>query len=260
MAWRRHPAAAGIFHCEPGSAEFEPLLSPGVRFASCYDYVSSGGGPLGEQARRMCARLKAADPAGLAFWAARVWEIHRDGAFASIFGADVVLVPVPGSGVRSRGPWVGERLAGCLAELGLAAAVCTALTRRHAVKKSAFAAAGERPSVRTHYDSFAIQGPGGKGSVSGSGQTGSGRSAAAVQLGISMNHLAPPRLVLVDDVITRGRTLLAAAARLRRAFPASDIGAFALLRTLEREEALQRNPDPREGWVRWQRGDAHRIP
>ena len=39
-------------------------------------------------------------------------------------------------------------------------------------------------------------------------------------------------LLLVDDVVTRGATLLAAAARMRAALPSARIRAFAVMRTI----------------------------
>lgn len=133
-----------------------------------------------------------------------------------------------------RADWVGARLAWCLREVGLAREVWPVLRRRHAVRKSAFAHAGERPSVLEHYASF------------------------AVERGISGKRGL--RLTLVDDVITRGRTLLAAAGRLRQAFPAAEVRAFALLRTLDRSETLFQVLDPCQGEIRWAAGDARRIP
>ena len=149
-------------------------------------------------------------------------------------GSRVVLVPVPGSAPAQGTDWVGERLAWCLREVGLAAEVWPVLRRRHAVRKSAFASAGERPSVLEHYASLAVE------------------RAASGEVGL--------KLTLVDDVITRGRTLLAAAGRLREAFPAAEVRAFALLRTLNRDETLLQVLDPCEGEVRWAAGDARRIP
>jgi hypothetical protein len=180
--------------------------------------------------------LKAADPYWLSRAASEVWlQATGHGHFAATFGADVVLVPVPGSGSGHTGAWVGERLAWCLQELGLAAEVQPLLRRRHAVRKSAFAPAGERPSVSEHYASFAIE----RG---------------------CLDRTPGLRLTLVDDVITRGRTLAAAARRLQERFPTARIHAFALLRTLGREERLDRLADPCEGEVRWVAGDARRIP
>ena len=154
--------------------------------------------------------------------------------FGWALGSRVVLVPVPGSAPAQRADWVGERVAWCLREVGLAADVWPVLRRRHAVRKSAFANARERPSVLEHYASFAVE-------RSTSGEAGL-------------------MLTLVDDVITRGRTLLAAAGRLREAFPAAEIRAFALLRTLNRGEMLLQVLDPCEGEVRWAAGEARRVP
>ena len=215
--------------------ELEPLLAPGVRFASCYAYAPLGDGPLCAAAREMRARLKEADPRWIARFAAEVWTVRmRERSFAALFDGNVVLVPVPGSSPQPGGPWVGERLAWCLREMGLARALWPCVRRRYRVRKSAFAASGERPSVLEHFASFAVD--------------------------RLQDTASTPRLVLVDDVITRGRTLLAAAARLREAFPGSEIRAFAMMRTLGRGEVPSRNPDPCEGAVRWLRGDARREP
>lgn len=132
--------------------------------------------------------------------------------------------------------------------MGLAAGVWPVLQRRYAVRKSAFAPTGERPSVLEHYDSFAV----------GHGH----RALAPIQPGDvdRGRECLRLQLTLVDDVITRGRTLLAAAAKLREAFPAAEIRAFALLRTLRRDEVLQRVLEPCEGEVLWLFGDARRRP
>jgi len=164
------------------------------------------------------------------------------------FGARVLLVPVPGSAPLQRAEWVGERLAWCLKEVGLAAGVWPVLRRRHAVRKSAFAAAGERPTVLEHYASFAVE------------RAFCGRAPAAQTRLVSEPAMAGVQLTLVDDVITRGRTLLAAAATLREAFPGAEVRAFAVLRTLGRDETLRQVLEPCEGEVRWVCGDARRCP
>ncbi|HVS78387.1 MAG TPA: hypothetical protein VHE11_15715 [Steroidobacteraceae bacterium] len=130
----------------------------------------------------------------------------------------------------------------------MAAEVWPVLRRRRAVKKSAFSSAGERPSVLEHYASFSIEcSPYVRAPVAGGGIL---REPQAGRL----------RLTLVDDVITRGRTLLAASGRLREVFPGAEVRAFALLRTLARDEVLCRPLDPCEGEVRWISGDARRVP
>jgi phosphoribosylpyrophosphate synthetase len=66
--------------------------------------------------------------------------------------------------------------------------------------------------------------------------------------------------MLIDDVVTRGRTLLAAATRLQEAFPAVEIRAFALLRTMGLVPNVRQLLDPCIGEIRWKAGDAHRRP
>jgi adenine/guanine phosphoribosyltransferase-like PRPP-binding protein len=70
----------------------------------------------------------------------------------------------------------------------------------------------------------------------------------------------PESVVLIDDVITKGRTLLAAAARVREAFPHAQIRAFALLRTMGMTTGVEHLLDPCRGEIRWQAGDARRTP
>lgn len=222
---------------------------PALPFASCFAYLPGGRGPLYDEGRLLCARLKSADRVWLPKLAARVWlEAVGNGRFARAFGDDVVLIPVPGSAPGQRACWVGGLLAWCLREFGLAAEVWPILRRSHAVRKSAFAAAGERPSVLEHYASFAVE------------HAARGRLHVAPCGSAGVSAGSGLRLTLVDDVITRGRTLLAAAALLHEAFPAARIQAFALLRTLGRGETLHQVLDPCDGEVRWQAEDARRYP
>jgi hypothetical protein len=221
---------------------------PALPFASCFAYSPAGDGPVCEQGRLLCARLKAADETWLPRLVARVWlEAVGHGRFAPSLDG-VILVPVPGSAPAQGALWVGERLAWCLKEVGLAAQVWPVLRRRHAVRKSAFAPAGERPTVLQHYASLAVErAPFDRPVIRRGGL-------------LWERDGQPLRLTLVDDVITRGRTLLAAAGRLRAAFPGAQIRAFALLRTLAPGERLCQLLDPCEGEVRWVAGDARRVP
>ena len=82
--------------------------------------------------------------------------------------------------------------------------VLNVLTRARAVKKSAFATPADRPRAVTHFESLAVQ----------------------------RSLVRPTRLLLIDDFITRGATLLGAASRLQLAYPQSEIRGFALVRSM----------------------------
>jgi hypothetical protein len=61
-------------------------------------------------------------------------------------------------------------------------------------------------------------------------------------------------------VVTKGRTLLAAASRVHEAFPGAQIRAFALVRTMGFIPGLEQLLDPCKGEIRWKAGDAYRTP
>lgn len=67
---------------------------------------------------------------------------------------------------------------------------------------------------------------------------------------------APRRIAQIDDVITKGRTILAVATRLHEALPDADIRAFAPVRTMR----FLSNIEHCKGFVSWAGGDARRDP
>ena len=77
------------------------------------------------------------------------------------------------------------------------------LIRTYAVSKSSTAGSGRRPTASEHYDS----------------------------LEVIRDLIEPARILIVDDVITMGATLVACTARVKEAFPNSAVKSFAVLRT-----------------------------
>jgi hypothetical protein len=205
-----------------------------VAYASCYVYSPAGTGTVSEKSRLLRALLKAGDESFMLKYALRVRQQATDSPLLSgFFGAADILVPVPGSGAYPAARlWAAEHLAIALVNEGLGRAAWSGLRRAHAVRKSATAAPDERPTVQLHYESFVIERP----------------------------EIAPERIVLIDDVVTRGRTLLAAASRVHEAFPAAQIRAFALIRTMGLITGVQQLLDPCRGEIRWRAGDARRSP
>jgi hypothetical protein len=209
---------------------------PTIEYASCYVYSPSGTGVVCERSRLLRALLKAGDAAFMLKYAFRVrQQADESPQWAGFFGATDVLVPVPGSAPHSVGdPWAAEHLAVALINAGLCGQTWTGLRRVRPVRKSATAAPGRRPTVDVHYESFDIE------------------PTPAVP--------TPERILLIDDVVTRGRTLLAAASRVQEAFPRAQIRAFALVRTMGMVAKVAQLLDPCRGEIRWRAGDAHRSP
>ena len=183
--------------------------------------------------RRICFRLKLGDPVWLASYARRVREeLTRHETLAGLFDRETYFVPVPSSTLRPQLVWAAERLATALHGVGLGKGVWTGLYRRHEVRKSATALGGLRPTVRQHYESLAV----------------------------THCHEARSRLLLIDDVITRGRTTFAAGLRLHEALPNADIRAFALVRTMGLLPDVTHFLEPCQGVIHWAGNDARREP
>lgn len=212
----------------------QSLARQSVSFVSFYAYSPRASGPVCAASRVICQGIKDMDSRWVPRCVGAVSRsrlTHRQ--VSDLFGmTGVALVPVPGSAPTTDAPWPALILALALRDVGLGARVWIGLRRVSPVTKSATAPARERPTVRQHYESFGIDNAGG----------------------------GACRLVLVDDVITKGRTLLAAAARMQSDFPHADIRGCALIRTLGLSQPVEHVWDICLGVVRWAGGDARRDP
>jgi len=148
-------------------------------------------------------------------------------------GSDVSLVPVPKSSLLLPGSlWVPQRIADALVEVGLGSGVFPILERRRAVAKAAFSVPEDRPKPSAHYETIAVH-----------------------------LQLEPmQRIVLVDDVITRGATMLGAASRLAEAYPEAEIRAFAMIRTMSQPEGFVHIEYPCLGHIRLHGDQTSRVP
>jgi adenine/guanine phosphoribosyltransferase-like PRPP-binding protein len=59
----------------------------------------------------------------------------------------------------------------------------------------------------------------------------------------------PRRITIVDDFVTKGATLLAAASRVQEAFPEAEVRAFALVRTKGLVADIESISEPCEGLI-----------
>lgn len=154
--------------------------------------------------------------------------------FTSFFGPNTILVPIPKSSLMQPSTlWVPERIATALVKRGIGKGVSSCLVRVTAVPKAAYCAPQDRPTAADHYASICVQG-----------------SLAETN-----------EILLVDDVVTRGATLIGAANRLIDAFPKTHIRAFAAVRTISNESEFQKIYDPCIGTIDlWDTGECYRTP
>jgi len=168
------------------------LCNLSLQFSACYVYSPRGVSPTANGSRRLRERVKGCD----ARWLARYCHACSRAAFehhqyGDLFGPNVILIPVPRSVLSScERSWAAGRflLRFCTrVSLRLSGPDYDASARCASRPQPPCVA---RPTVVEHYNSFLVD-----SSLRTSG-----------------------RIVLVDDIVTRGRTLLAASMRVREHF------------------------------------------
>lgn len=156
------------------------------------------------------------------------------GQFEEFLGPDVTLVPVPGHAPLrdEHSLWVPRRICEVLVSQGLGVDVVPCLARLTVVPKSAYALPGQRPEAQVHYGSMRVD----------------------------CSVFVTDRVTVVDDFVTRGDTLLAAASLMKEALPEAGIRAFALVRTIGLQPNVERIIDPCVGTIFRGLGGARRRP
>jgi hypothetical protein len=139
----------------------------------------------------------------------RLREEINGTVLADLFSPETILVPAPGSApLRKSGGaqlWPTKRLCDEMVANGFGTEVVPLLSRVEAVPKSAYCKPGEpRPGPQRHAETIAV----------------------STKLIVSAS-----RIVIVDDVLTRGATMLGCASRLTEVYPDIQIIGFALART-----------------------------
>lgn len=144
--------------------------------------------------------------------AQRVFQNKDSSYFIEFFGPDVLAVPIPSSSLKKPGSlWVPYELALALKETGLVGDVLTLVKRIHALPKSATSLASERSKAINHYNSVQV----------------------------TKKLIAPSSILLVDDVITRGATMLGIAASVMEAYPDIPIRGFAAMIAISDSNAFR---------------------
>jgi hypothetical protein len=152
----------------------------------------------------------------------RVEEKIKELPFGPFFHSKPILVPTPSSALTKPDTlWVPDRLAKALVRRGLGRNVVQCLKRVKPLPKAATSAPSDRPKAIEHYYSLQVN-----------------------------NILSEAEeIVLVDDIITRGATLLGSANRLADIFPKAHITTFAAMRTISNPEEFENIYSPVIGTI-----------
>lgn len=163
------------------------------------------GTDASDAARRFVRyRIKQAEARTIEQTVSRLRDIAEAGSLDDFFSVPGILVPVPGHAPLVQGAlWVPRVVSEAMVATGLGSAVVPCLRRTRLVpRQSSRTSADERMSPADHVDSLVFEG--------------------GLELG--------GRVLLVDDFVTRGATLLAAASLIRHQRPDIELAAFALVR------------------------------
>ena len=169
------------------------------------------------------------------FIAESLYNYLSDSPFLKTFDRYKVLIPIPRSNpVPEDGLWVPKRIADEMVRKGLGNDVVPCLIRAKPVNKSSQSVSSQRPLPSVHYDSLSVE-----------------------QTVTELNEV-----ILIDDVITRGSTLIAAANKLIDIFPKIKIESFAAIRTISNPLEFRNWFNPVEGTITFRSGlgDTIRTP
>lgn len=159
-------------------------------------------------------------------------EVGSGHEIGRLFQPGTVLVPAPRSHPLVKGAlWPAHRICAEIVAAGLAGEISPIVDRTTAVAPSRLARPGERPTVQRHMDTMSV----------------------------TSSLSSPDRILVVDDVITRGATQMAIARLLDQAYPSVTVQAFAISRTLSEGE-VEYAGDPVVGKITMAWGQALRRP
>lgn len=212
----------------------QPSLLSELAYAAFLVYSPRGNSDVSRQSRGIVHDIKQDKNGLIAFAAKRLLEVRSGSVLATILGPDVSLVPAPRSAPfpeSGQTLWPARRICDELVRVGLGRDTGACVERVTMVPKSAFAAKGHRPSVTEHLESM--------------------RANALLS--------KPQRTVVVDDVVTKGATLLATASWVQALYPDLPVSGFALIRTRGYDE-ITTMLDPCVGKIRWDGNDVYRDP
>lgn len=212
----------------------QPISNLQVKYYTLTNYSPKGPSPESQISKKNCINLKSGKEVTVNRFISTLKSEHENGMFNDIFGADVVLVPAPSSSVYKDGNfWLPKLLCDKIVLAGLAESYRPFLKRISPVAKSAYAEPGKRPSVADHLNTIVVDNP---------------------------EIFFPPRITIVDDLLTLGSTTMACYLKLYEAFPFPDISIFCFARTQSLTTNIVKFRDPSEGILTYDGEKVNRHP
>lgn len=211
----------------------QSLLSQ-LSFAALCSYSPHGNGPQDLQSQDLTYRLKnggivsvSGTSIPIARWIAQ--RVKTGGVAAEklneFFSPSTLLVPVPRSSLMKKGMlWVPMQMVEALSEVGLGR-VAPLLYRTEAIPKAARSISSERPKAERHFLTIGVR----------------------PHVEISSDYSGD--MLIVDDVITAGATMLGSASRIKASFPKCRVKGFAGVRTVSLPSTFMGFVDPRVGQI-----------
>ena len=205
-----------------------------LEFGSLLAYVPRVASDKMQQAKNVMFAIKSdsfleqprEQPIPMSQWIAKAVQREMSTLpFISLFQRDTILVPVPSSSLMQPGSlWVPDRIASALAKAGIGREAVRYLTRVKPLRKAAFSEPSERPTPVEQFETLAVQ--------------------------RRMSDPPPDQITLIDDIVTRGHTLMGAANRLAEVFPDARVSGFAAMRTASPSD-FKSVYDPQSGIIRY---------
>jgi len=199
-----------------------------VKFCSLLSYSPRGISPEAEQAKTYTYALKNGRSISLKnprfmpdYIADKLYGRIAVHPFNSFFKPNTVLVPIPGHAVLQKDSlWVPHQIASAIERKGLGK-ISPYLYRYQTIQQS-YRSQHQRPTAQEQYNSIATR---------------------------DKDLFEPEEILLIDEVITQGATILGCANLLRDIFPKSNIQAFAAVRVISDAINFEKFYKPCEGTV-----------
>ena len=191
-----------------------------IPYGTFANFSPRGQSKLSQKSQLICSRIKSGkfNPDNLVpHLSAPIGQVLQP-----FLDPSVTFVPVPKSHpLRDGALWPSLVIAEGLRQLGFGETVSSLIKRTSAIKKSATAGWGNRPSVSDHYRTLEVE----------------------------RDIFQPLKITLIDDVLTKGSTVFACARHLHEHFPKAEIRAFALFRTQGYITDIETFIDPSVGTI-----------